>query len=156
MSTDWEILVRVIDYHSKYARALDTLDVEALAAMVVDDVKITRPWADGTRVGREDFIAYQTEKSGIADRLAKHYLTNIEARRDPSGMVISQAYYSASIFWPERTQMFFGEIHDELRDEGDRLLIVHKQILLQRVLELPAAQGNTLYQGQDAMALHRL
>jgi len=122
-----------------YARAVDERDLEALGRMVTDDVKLTR--ADGVRDGRAAFVEfYRSAFSSMAP--SRHFASNAQAFGD-GGLIRVHAYFQASFFGPEKTQIVTGSYADTLRDDGGGLRIAEKVNNIEFTVELPAAIRHT-------------
>jgi hypothetical protein len=131
--------------YSLYAEAVDGNDLDALRHLVTDDVRITR----GNREepgGVEAFLDIYRAHIALGIEVCQHAVTNVIAR--PNGDVIdTRAYFQARLFEELRTRVLIGEYADvhAVRDGG--LKIVHKRILVRKVLEAPAGQDVFTYAG---------
>jgi ketosteroid isomerase-like protein len=116
-----------------YARAVDEGDLETLARLAYEDVDITR--TDGTKHGREAFLAVYRGFRDSDVRSSKHVVTNVQAFREGNG-VRATAYFSATMFDPDGSRIVIGQYSDSMRDDGDGLRFVHKRIHVDGVLAL--------------------
>lgn len=132
-----ELGTRVAMVLYRYALAVDTGDLEALRAMVTEDIQITR--ADGTRSGIEPFLdVYRAQFASKTEGL-KHVVTNVLADSLPDGSIQTHAYFEATMFEPKETKRVIGSYQDILREVDGVLKLAHKKIAVQRVLQLPQA-----------------
>ena len=120
-----------------YARAVDEGDLDTLATLVADDVQITR--VNGTRPGREAFLAVYRAFRDSPVQGSKHVVTNVMAHREDGGLIRARAYFEATMFDPDGTRVVIGQYSDSMREDGDGLLFVHKRIAVERVVTLPAS-----------------
>jgi 3-phenylpropionate/cinnamic acid dioxygenase small subunit len=120
-----------------YARAVDEGDLETLAEIAAEDVQLTR--SDGTRRGREAFLDLYRGFRASPVEGSKHVITNVQAHRERDGTIGVQAYFEATMFDPDGTRVVIGQYSDSLREVGDVLKLVHKRIVVERVVTLPAA-----------------
>jgi len=120
-----------------YTRAVDEGDLDALATMVVDDVAITR--ADGTRTGRDAFVAVYRGFRDSGKTVSRHAVTNVQAFPVGMSSIRVLAYFSATIVDPHATRLVVGTYDDEVLDGVDGLRFTHKRVLVETVLPLPAA-----------------
>jgi enoyl-CoA hydratase/carnithine racemase/ketosteroid isomerase-like protein len=118
-----------------YARAVDERDLDALGRMVTDDVRLTR--ADGVREGRAAFVDFYRSAFGSMAP-SRHFASNVQASGD-GGLVRVQAYFQASFFGAEQTQIVTGSYADTLRDDGAGLRIAEKVNNVEFTVTLPAA-----------------
>jgi len=134
-----ELSARAAQLLYAYARAVDEGDLDALAALAVDDVALTR--ADGTRRGRDGFIAlYRAFRDSPVEQ-SKHVVTNVQAFPEDGGLVRARAYFQATMFDPDGTRLVIGQYSDSMRDDGAGLRLVHKRIQVERVVQLtPSSQ----------------
>ncbi|MEU1956688.1 nuclear transport factor 2 family protein [Nocardia rhamnosiphila] len=138
MSKDHATLgARSARLYYRYARAVDEGDLDALRAMVTDDVKFT-PSDRPTEVGVEAFLGVYRAHNALAIPVCKHMVTNVLA--EASGReILTHAYFQASFFETERTLLIAGVYDDVHVEDGNELKIAHKKIRVERVLRLPAA-----------------
>jgi 3-phenylpropionate/cinnamic acid dioxygenase small subunit len=120
-----------------YARAVDEGDLETLARLAYEDVDITR--SDGTKHGREAFLAVYRGFRDSDVHSSKHVVTNVQARREEGGSVRASAYFSATMFDPDGSRIVIGQYSDSMRDDGDGLRFTHKRIVVDGVLSLAPA-----------------
>lgn len=118
-----------------YARAVDERDLDALGRMVTDDVRLTR--ADGVREGRAAFVDFYRSAFGSMAP-SRHFASNVQASGE-GGLIRVQAYFQASFFAAEQTQIVTGSYADTLREEGDGLRIAEKVNNVEFTVTLPAA-----------------
>lgn len=132
-----ELSMRAATVLYQYALAVDTEDLEALRALVTEDIQITR--AEGTRSGMESFLdVYRAQFSSKTEGL-KHVVTNVLADRLPDGSIQMHAYFEATMFDAEETRRIIGSYQDILREVDGVLKLAHKKISVQRVIQLPQA-----------------
>jgi hypothetical protein len=117
-----------------YAKGIDERDEELLAALVVDDVALTR--IDGTRHGREAFLDLYREFWASPVVRSKHSITNVRATAQSDGTVLVDAYFLAVMIDPEDGRMVLGSYSDSLRCVGSEYLISHKRIVIDHVFSL--------------------
>jgi 3-phenylpropionate/cinnamic acid dioxygenase small subunit len=67
----------------------------------------------------------------------KHYIGNVLASRQDDGLVRSRAYFQAVFIRSDRTSKVIGRYDDLLEDVDGRLLIKHKRINVEGVVDLP-------------------
>jgi enoyl-CoA hydratase/carnithine racemase/ketosteroid isomerase-like protein len=118
-----------------YARAVDERDLAALGRLVTDDVRLTR--ADGAREGRAAFVDFYRSAFGSMAP-SRHFASNIQASGD-GGLIRVRAYFQASFFGPEQTQIVTGSYADTLREDGGGLRIAEKVNNVEFTVTLPAA-----------------
>jgi 3-phenylpropionate/cinnamic acid dioxygenase small subunit len=121
-----------------YARAVDEGDLDTLERLAVEDVDITR--ADGTKHGREAFLAVYRGFRDSDVLSSKHVVTNVQAFPEDNG-VRARAYFAATMFDPDGSRIVIGEYSDSMRDDGDGLRFVHKRIHVDGVVPLPTADS---------------
>ncbi|HET9902044.1 MAG TPA: nuclear transport factor 2 family protein [Actinomycetes bacterium] len=121
-----------------YARAVDEGDLDTLERLAVEDVDITR--ADGTKHGREAFLAVYRGFRDSDVLSSKHVVTNVQAFPEANG-VRARAYFAATMFDPDGSRIVIGEYSDSMRDDGDGLRFVHKRIHVDGVVPLPTADS---------------
>jgi 3-phenylpropionate/cinnamic acid dioxygenase small subunit len=119
-----------------YARAVDEGDLETLERLAVEDVDITR--SDGTKHGRDAFLAVYRGFRDSDVRSSKHVVTNVQAFPEGDGMLV-RAYFAATMFDPDGSRIVIGQYADSMRDDGDGLRFVHKRIQVDGVLSLAPA-----------------
>lgn len=122
--------------HYIYARGVDDGDLEALRAIVTDDVLITRgtnPTRQGVRAFLDVYRAYHK-----VHPVTKHFVTNVLAEQ-VGEQIRTRAYYQALTLDQDETQFIVGH-YDDLHVVADgELKIAHKKIVVERVLSLPPA-----------------
>jgi enoyl-CoA hydratase/carnithine racemase/ketosteroid isomerase-like protein len=119
-----------------YARAVDERDLDALGRIVTDDVKLTR--ADGVREGRAAFVDFYRSAFGSMAP-SRHFASNIQASGE-GALIRVRAYFQASFFGAEQTQIVTGSYADALRDDADGgLRIAEKTNNVEFTVTLPAA-----------------
>jgi ketosteroid isomerase-like protein len=118
-----------------YARAVDERDLAALGRLVTDDVRLTR--ADGGREGRAAFVDFYRSAFGSMAP-SRHFASNVQASGD-GGLIRVRAYFQASFFGPEQTQIVTGSYADTLREDGGGLRIAEKVNNVEFTVTLPAA-----------------
>ena len=124
-----------------YARAVDEGDLDTLERLAVEGVDITR--ADGTKHGRDAFLAVYRGFRDSDVLSSKHVVTNVQAfpEEDNGGGVRARAYFAATMFDPEGSRIVIGQYSDSMRDDGDGLRFVHKRIHVDGVVPLPSADS---------------
>jgi 3-phenylpropionate/cinnamic acid dioxygenase small subunit len=130
---------RAAQFLYTYARAVDEGDLDTLAAIAADDVQLTR--VDGTKQGRDAFLALYRAFRDSPVLGSKHVVTNVQAFREDGDLVRVKAYFEATMFDPDGTRVVIGQYSDTLRDTGDDLRYVHKRIAVERVVNLAAASA---------------
>lgn len=130
---------RAAQFLYTYARAVDEGDLETLAAIAADDVQLTR--VDGTKQGRDAFLALYRAFRDSPVLGSKHVVTNVQAVREDGDLVRVKAYFEATMFDPDGTRLVIGQYSDTLRDTGDDFRYVHKRIAVERVVNLAAASA---------------
>jgi uncharacterized protein (TIGR02246 family) len=130
---------RAAQFLYTYARAVDEGDLETLAAIAADDVLLTR--VDGTKRGRDAFLALYRAFRDSPVLGSKHVVTNVQAFREDGDLVRVKAYFAATMFDPDGTRLVIGQYSDTLRDTGDDFRYVHKRIAVERVVNLAAASA---------------
>lgn len=130
---------RAAQFLYTYARAVDEGDLETLAAIAADDVQLTR--VDGTKQGRDAFLALYQAFRDSPVLGSKHVVTNVQAFREDGDLVRVKAYFAATMFDPDGTRIVIGQYSDTLRDTGDDFRYVHKRIAVERVVNLAAASA---------------
>lgn len=131
---------RAAQFLYTYARAVDEGDLETLAAIAADDVQLTR--VDGTKQGRDAFLALYRAFRDSPVLGSKHVVTNVQAFREDGDLVRVKAYFEATMFDPDGTRLVIGQYSDTLRDSGDDFRYVHKRIAVERVVNLAAASAD--------------
>lgn len=130
---------RAAQFLYTYARAVDEGDLETLAAIAADDVQLTR--VDGTKQGRDAFLALYRAFRDSPVLGSKHVVTNVQAFREDGDLVRVKAYFEATMFDPDGTRLVIGQYSDTLRDTGEDFRYVHKRIAVERVVNLAAASA---------------
>jgi 3-phenylpropionate/cinnamic acid dioxygenase small subunit len=130
---------RAAQFLYTYARAVDEGDLETLGAIAADDVQLTR--VDGTKQGRDAFLALYRAFRDSPVLGSKHVVTNVQAFREDGDLVRVKAYFEATMFDPDGTRLVIGQYSDTLRDTGDDFRYVHKRIAVERVVNLAAASA---------------
>lgn len=130
------LTVRVSALYTRYARAVDDEDIDALRSLVTDDVAITR--GAETEEGVEAFLRVYRAHFDNQIPLCQHAISNVSVGPSRRGLR-SQAYFRALFFESERTRFVVGRYDDNLIDVDGALLVAHKRNVVQRVVELPAA-----------------
>jgi SnoaL-like protein len=120
-----------------YARAVDEGDIEALRALAMPDVLLTR--SDGTKQGIEAFLDLYRAFAASPVQGSKHAITNVQAYPEPDGGVRALSYFQAIMFDPgEQTRLVIGQYSDSLREVEGQLRFSHKRITIERVVAIPA------------------
>ena len=147
-----------------YARAVDEGDIEALRALTLPDVFLTR--SDGTKQGIEVFLDLYRAFAASPVLGSKHAITNVQAFPEPDGDVRALSYFHATMFDPgtpdqttpdqttpdqttpdqtTQTRLVIGQYSDSLREVDGQLRFSHKRITVERVVAIPA--GTSEYAG---------
>lgn len=137
-----------------YARAVDEGDIEALRALALPDVFLTR--SDGTKQGIEVFLDLYRAFAASPVLGSKHAITNVQAFPEPDGDVRALSYFHATMFDPgapdqtapdqtTQTRLVIGQYSDSLREVDGQLRFSHKRITVERVVAIPA--GTSEYAG---------
>ena len=121
-----------------YARAVDQGDIEALRALAVPDIWLTR--SDGTKQGIEAFLDLYREFNASPVQASKHVIANVQAFPEPGGELRALAYFEATMFDPgSQTRLVIGSYSDSMREVDGQLRFTHKRITVERVV--PAGQA---------------
>ena len=137
-----------------YARAVDEGDIEALRALALPDVFLTR--SDGTKQGIEVFLDLYRAFAASPVLGSKHAITNVQAFPEPDGDVRALSYFHATMFDPgtpdqtapdqtKQTRLVIGQYSDSLREVDGQLRFSHKRITVERVVAILA--GTSEYAG---------
>jgi hypothetical protein len=127
-----------------YARAVDEGDIEALRALALPDVFLTR--SDGTKQGIEVFLDLYRAFAASPVLGSKHAITNVQAFPEPDGDVRALSYFQATMFDPgKQTRLVIGQYSDSLREVEGQFRFSHKRITVERVVAIPA--GTSEYAG---------
>jgi len=127
-----------------YARAVDEGDIEALRALALPDVFLTR--SGGTKQGIEVFLDLYRAFAASPVLGSKHAITNVQAFPEPDGDVRALSYFHATMFDPgKQTRLVIGQYSDSLREVDGQLRFSHKRITVERVVAIPA--GTSEYAG---------
>jgi len=135
-----ELDIRAARVLYEYAWAVDTGNLEALRALIADDIKITQ--GGHTDEGIEDFLAVYRAQNDSETEVLRHAVTNVVADRQPDGTVRARAYFEATLCDPLETKRLIGYYEDILTEVDGDLKIAHKQITVQRMIQLPQATGD--------------
>ncbi len=132
-----------------YARAVDEADIEALRALALPDVFLTR--SDGTKQGIEVFLDLYRAFAASPVPGSKHTIANVQAFLEPDGDVRALSYFQATMFdpgspdRPAQTRLVIGQYSDSLREVDGQLRFSHKRITVERVVAIPG--GTDQYAG---------
>jgi len=127
-----------------YARAVDEGDIEALRALALPDVFLTR--SEGTKQGIEVFLDLYRAFAASPVLGSKHAITNVQAFPEPDGDVRALSYFQATMFDPgKQTRLVIGQYSDSLREVEGQFRFSHKRITVERVVAIPA--GTSEYAG---------
>jgi hypothetical protein len=133
-----------------YARAVDEGDIEALRALALPDVFLTRP--DGTKQGIEVFLDLYRAFAASPVLGSQHAIANVQAFPEPDGDVRALSYFQATMFDPgSKTRLVIGQYSDSLREVDGQLRFSHKRITIERVVTIPA--GTREYTGVPSAAV---
>lgn len=131
--------------YARYAKAVDDGDLEALRAMVTDDVGVTRGDLP-TESGVEAFLDVYRAHNALRIPVCRHVVTNVLAER-AGDVVRTSAYFQATMFEEDRTRVVTGTYADDHVERDGGLLIAHKRISVDRVVHLPAAEARFAHAG---------
>ena len=131
--------------YARYAKAVDDGDLEALRAMVTDDVGVTRGDLPPTS-GVEAFLHVYRAHVALRIPVCRHVVTNVLAER-AGDVVRTSAYFQATMFEEDRTRVVTGTYADDHVERDGGLLIAHKRISVDRVVHLPAAEARFAHAG---------
>ena len=131
--------------YARYARAVDDGDLEALRAMVTDDVGVSRGDLP-TESGVEAFLDVYRAHNAMQIPVCRHVVTNVLAER-AGDVIATSAYFQATMFEPDRTRVVTGTYADDHVERDGDLLIAHKRISVDRVVHLPAAEARFVHVG---------
>ena len=151
---DADLSARAAQVLYAYARAVDEGDIEALRALALPDVFLTR--SDGTKQGIEVFLDLYRAFAASPVLGSKHAITNVQAFPEPDGDVRALSYFHATMFDPgtpdqttpdqtTQTRLVIGQYSDSLREVDGQLRFSHKRITVERVVAIPA--GTSEYAG---------
>ena len=156
---DADLSARAAQVLYAYARAVDEGDIEALRALALPDVFLTR--SDGTKQGIEVFLDLYRAFAASPVLGSKHTITNVQAFPEPDGDVRALSYFHATMFDPgtpdqtapdqttpdqtTQTRLVIGQYSDSLREVDGQLRFSHKRITVERVVAIPA--GTSEYAG---------
>ena len=151
---DADLSARAAQVLYAYARAVDEGDIEALRALALPDVFLTR--SDGTKQGIEVFLDLYRAFAASPVLGSKHAITNVQAFPEPDGDVRTLSYFQATMFDPGapdqttpdqtiQTRLVIGQYSDSLREVDGQLRFSHKRITVERVVAIPA--GTSEYAG---------
>ena len=156
---DADLSARAAQVLYAYARAVDEGDIEALRALALPDVFLTR--SDGTKQGIEVFLDLYRAFAASPVLGSKHAITNVQAFPEPDGDVRALSYFHATMFDPGtpdqtapdqttpdqtiQTRLVIGQYSDSLREVDGQLRFSHKRITVERVVAIPA--GTSEYAG---------
>ena len=151
---DADLSARAAQVLYAYARAVDEGDIEALRALALPDVFLTR--SDGTKQGIEVFLDLYRAFAASPVLGSKHAITNVQAFPEPDGDVRALSYFQATMFDPgapdqtapdqiTQTRLVIGQYSDSLREVDGQLRFSHKRITVERVVAIPA--GTSEYAG---------
>ena len=151
---DADLSARAAQVLYAYARAVDEGDIEALRALALPDVFLTR--SDGTKQGIEVFLDLYRAFAASPVLGSKHAITNVQAFPEPDGDVRALSYFHATMFDPgtpdqtapdqtTQTRLVIGQYSDSLSEVDGQLRFSHKRITVERVVAIPA--GTSEYAG---------
>jgi len=139
-----ELGARSARLYYRYCRAVDEGDLDALRAMVTDDVRMTRGDQPGEQ-GVEAFLDVYRAHNALRIPVCKHVVTNVLAERQ-GDEIVTHACFQATFLEEDRTRMIFGDYDDVHVEVGGELKIAHKLITAQRTLYLEPAVAATYVQ----------
>lgn len=146
---DADLSARAAQVLYAYARAVDEGDIEALRALAVPDVFLTR--SDGTKQGIEVFLDLYRAFAASPVLGSKHAILNVQAFPEPDGDVRALAYFQATMFDPgAHTRLVIGQYSDSMREVDGQLRFSHKRITVERVVAIPS--GTQEYAGVPPVA----
>lgn len=120
-----------------YARAADNRDFDRLRELFAPDAKLT---AGGTtHEGREACIVFFRQTINPSAR-SQHAVSNVITEPERDGLIRVSSYVRALVLLDSHTRLVAARYEDTVREDDGRLLIVHKRVLIEGVVELPAAQ----------------
>jgi 3-phenylpropionate/cinnamic acid dioxygenase small subunit len=138
--------VRAAQVYYRYARAVDTGDLDALRELAVDDVRITRGGGP-TEEGMEAFLDVYRAHSAQQIPVGKHVVSNVLAERI-GDEIVTHAYFEATFLQDDETRVVIGEYDDVQVEVDGQLKLAHKKITVQRVLHLPPAGQAFVHAGR--------
>jgi ketosteroid isomerase-like protein len=133
---DSELSARAAQVLYAYARGVDDGDLEALGDLVSDDVKVSR--AEGELKGRDEFVGLYRAFRDSPVQASQHTIANVTAFRESPQLVRALAYFTAIMYDPDGCRLITGRYSDTLREDADRLVLVHKRIQILRAMSLSA------------------
>ncbi|MEV0945158.1 nuclear transport factor 2 family protein [Rhodococcus sp. NPDC049939] len=128
---------RAADVLVQYAWAVDRGDLEALRAMVIDDVKISHTGMHAS--GVENFLDVYRSFLDSPIEKSQHSLSNIHVSAEGDGGLLVESYFEGTMFLRETSERLFGRYSDSLVESDGDLRIAHKRITVDRVMNLPEA-----------------
>ena len=131
--------------YALYAQAVDRGDLEALRAMVTDDVGVTRGDLP-PESGVEAFLDVYRAHNAMRIPVCRHVVTNVLAER-AGDEVRTSADFQATMFEEGRTRVVTGTYADDHVERDGELVIAHKRISVDRVVHLPAAEQRFAHAG---------
>lgn len=121
----------------RYAWAADSGDLDTLRSLAVEDVVVTQ--AGETKHGMEPFLDIYRAFAASDVEVSRHIVTNVVASQEDGDGVRVDAYFEATLFSADSTSRIFGRYSDSMADLDGSVKLVHKRILVDRIMELPAA-----------------
>ena len=128
-------LAAVEEFYERYARIVDGQDYEALAALCAPDVRLSLN--GDVHHGVDTFVAVFREALEPAAG-SRHLITNIAV--DLCHGIHTRTYLLV-VWWSESwTRQGVGYYEDELKMVDGKLVFADKNIYLERVVEMAAAE----------------
>ncbi|MGV9733277.1 nuclear transport factor 2 family protein [Rhodococcus aetherivorans] len=128
---------RAEDVMYAYATAVDEGDLDALRALITEDVSITQNGKEDA--GPEEFLGVYRAFAESGAEFSRHAITNVRVSDEGGGRVRVDAYFEATVAGPEGTQRLYGRYADTFAEREGTLLIERKRITVDRVLDQPAS-----------------
>ena len=138
--TDAQLLADVSRVVHDYAAAVDERDWQAIAALLHDDVVLTRgeDSVRGLDAFREAYRPF-LESAALGSR---HVVSNVRVDRVGPTAARSRAYFEATLFLADGTRRIVGRYDDDLALVDDRWLFTHKRNVIEWTVALPAAPSS--------------
>ena len=123
------------DVLHRYQRHVDAQDLEALAALVTDDVVLRRRGEEST--GREAFLDLYRRFAGSDVTTAQHMATNVQVEEQPAGaddarLRVDSCFLAITTHGSGEARWMWGRYSDDVVLRGGRWLLAAKRIALVR------------------------
>lgn len=135
---DDRLAMRSERLYYRYARAIDEGDVDTARTLAIDDVQVTLGLDAPTVTGIDHFLDIFHQHKARLLPASKHLVSNVLAER-AEDRITTHASFQAAFFAEDGTRLIYGVYHDVHVEVDDEIKIAHKKIVVERVLQLPAA-----------------